>query len=113
MKTNRTEIWEEIVTAAERVAAAYRAMLQASDDLADMMGYDEYNILRHVLPRNLSGRRDSDRVLVWLQYDREKIEAHVLSCIAAREEAAQRAALLAKLNLSAEEQRLLGITGQE
>ena len=99
------------MTAGERVAAAYRELLEAADGLAEVVGYDEYNILRHVLPRNLSGRRDSDRVCTWLLCEREKIEAHVLSCIAQREEAAQRAALLAKLNLTDDEQRLLGITG--
>jgi transcriptional regulator with XRE-family HTH domain len=113
MKTNRSEMWEEVMAAGERVAAAYRELLQAADDLSEVVGYNEDYVLRRVLPKTPGGRRESNRVLNWLNDERGHIEAQMLAWIARREEAAQRTALLAKLNLTADEQRLLGITGKQ
>ena len=110
MKTDRSEMWEKIMLAGEQVAYAYEQMVKATDDLADVIEYNEDYVLRQVLPKTMGERRDGERVLAWLNQQRSEIEAHVLAVQAARERAVRREALLAKLNLTADEQRLLGIT---
>ena len=109
MKTDRSETWEKIKLAGEQVAYAYQQMLKAADDLADVIEYNEDYVLRQVLPKTVAMRRDCERILDWLNQERDKIEAHVLARQAARAAAARREALLAKLNLTKAERRLLGI----
>jgi hypothetical protein len=113
MKTDQSEMWEKIMLAGEQVAYAYQQMLKAADDLADVVEYNEDYVLRQVLPKAVAERRDCERVLGWLKQERDDIEAHVLARQAARAAAARREALLAKLNLTKDEQRLLGIKAPE
>ena len=109
MEAKQSETWEGIVTAGERVAHAYQQMLRAVDALADTLEYNEDHVLRQVLPRAVKERRDCERVLVWLNENRDEIEAHLQVRQAARDAAVRREALLAKLNLTADEVELLGI----
>jgi len=113
MKIIRNETWETVLTAGARVVRAYQEMVKASDDLAEELGYNEDYVLRRVLPKSVSERRDGGRVLEWLEASRDEIEARLLAREAAREAAARREALLARLNLSEAERRLLGIAEPE
>ncbi len=101
------------MAAGERVAAAYRELLQASDALSDVVGYREEYVLRRVLPSTSGGRRAADRVLNWLKDERPQIEAQMEEWTRRCKEAAERAALLNRLNLTVDEKRLLGIAGKQ
>lgn len=112
MKTNRSELWEPIATAGEQVAHAYQEMVRAADELAKELGYNRDYVLRRVLPKTVGEHRKGERILAWLNTHRDGIEAELRARQAAQAAATQRAALLAKLNLTPDEQRLLGITGR-
>ena len=106
---NKEDGWAEILARGEAVVAAYNALLQASDDLAGKIArYDEY-VLSQVMPRRAGERRDSHRVLTWLEHHRDDIETSLAERRAAREAAEQRGALLSRLKLTKDEKRLLGI----
>jgi hypothetical protein len=109
MKANGKELWAEVVLAGERAAFAYTALVKAADDLAEGIGWNEDYVLRRVLPMNADERRDSERIVAWLEKERDEIESRLAAREAAREAAARREALLARLALSAEDKKLLGI----
>jgi hypothetical protein len=109
MKTTRNETWETILAAGEKAAAAYRDLVAAADELAEVLEYNADYVLRHVLPKKAEDRRESERVVAWLKDNRGEMEKHVFARQSAREDAARRDALLAKLNLTGDERRLLGI----
>jgi hypothetical protein len=112
MRTTGIEAWEEVRSAGERVAYAYEQFVAAADELADVIGYKEDYILRRVLPNRPAERRNSERIVEWLERDRTEILGHLAARQAAREAAVRREALLARLNLTAEERRVLGIEGR-
>ena len=103
------DAWAEILAHGEVVVAAYNALLQASDDLAKNIARHDDDVLSQVMPRRAGERRESDRILSWLEHYRDDIEIHLAQRSAAREAAKQRAALLSRLNLTKDEKRLLGI----
>ncbi|MCX6916905.1 MAG: hypothetical protein NT167_28360 [Verrucomicrobia bacterium] len=109
MQTTEERVWEEIVQAGEKVAYAYQHVLMAADGLADLLEYNADYVLRRALPKSVAERRDCELVPKWLETEREEIEEHVRARQAARAKAAEREALLARLNLTKAEQRLLGI----
>lgn len=113
MKANRNEVWDKVMKAGEQAAYAYQQMVAAADELAGAMEYNEDYVLLRVLPKTASERRDSERILRWLEKARGEIEGHVLARLAAADKAARRQALLAKLNLTGDEKRLLGIREAE
>ena len=109
MQAAEERAWERIAQAGEKVAYAYQHVLKAADELADLLEYNADHILREVLPKAVKERRDCERVLTWLHENQDGIEAHLEARQAAREAAARREALLAKLNLTVDEKQLLGI----
>lgn len=109
VQTTEERVWEEIVQAGEKVAYAYQQVLMAADELADLLEYNADYVLRRALPKSMAERRDCELVAKWLEAEREEIEEHVRARQAARAKAAEREALLARLNLTKAEQRLLGI----
>lgn len=109
IKPTEEDVWAEIVQAGEKVAYAYQHVLVAADELADVLEYNADYVLRRALPKSVAERRDCELVPKWLQAERREIEAHVRARQAARAKAVEREALLARLKLTKEEQRLLGI----
>ena len=111
MKTDQTndDTWADIRALGEVVVAAYDSLLVASDELARKIGCNNAYVLSQVMPRRAGERRDSDRILTWLEDHRNGIETCLAARQAAREAAAQRGALLSRLKLTTEEKRLLGI----
>ena len=103
------DAWAEILAHAEVVVAAYDALLLASDDLAGKIARNDEYVLSQVMPRRTGERRDSRRILPWLEHYREGIETSLAERSAAREAAEKRGALLSRLNLTKDEKRLLGI----
>lgn len=111
MKETQSDEWEKIMTAGEHVAYAYQEMVNAADALANELGYSQDYVLRQVLPKTMGERRDGERVLAWLNGRRGEIVSMLLGRMRAREQAARRETLLARLHLTEDEQQLLGITG--
>jgi len=109
MRPSRSEIWEKIVTAGEQAASAYEQMVAASDRLADVVAYNADYVLGHLLPKSAGERRDSKRILRWLEDRRSELEIHVQARLAEEEKAEQLQALLGRLKLTKEEQQLLGL----
>ena len=109
MKPTEEDVWQEIVHAGEKVAYAYQHVLRAADELAGLLEYNADYVLRRALPKSVAERRDCELVPKWLEAEREEIEEHVRARLAARAKAIEREALLARLNLTKAEQRLLGI----
>jgi hypothetical protein len=103
------DAWAEILAHAEVVVAAYDALLLASDDLAEKIARNDEYVLSQVMPRRSGERRNSHRILPWLEHYRDDIETSLAERRAAREAAEQRGALLSRLKLTKDEKRLLGI----
>ena len=101
--------WSEILAHGAVVVAAYNNLLEASDNLANHIERYSDDVLSQVMPRRAGERRESDRILDWLEHYRDDIESHLAQRRAEREAAKKRAALLASLNLTDAQKRLLGI----
>lgn len=110
-ETNRsTDGWENILAAAKEAMKAYAATLKASDALAEAMGYWKEDVLRQVLPQKSDQRRETKRILEWVNGEQDKVELLLNEREIRRKKQAQVDALLAKLKLTPEEKKLLGIT---
>ena len=106
---NNDRAWGTVIQAGKHVAETYANLVKASDFLAEVMAYDNDYVLRKVLPSSVADRRNSERIIEWLNDQQNELEKH-LEEVNTRIQAAQnRDRLLQKLNLSAEEKELLGI----
>jgi hypothetical protein len=101
--------WESVKDAAEEVSVAYEQLLRASDALAEAMNFNPEYVLLHVLPRNCQARRNVERIKAWVESRR----AHVETFWKEREAEQKKAALLARLKLTAEEKSLLGLASEK
>ena len=115
MKINKSETtvndgaWVTVIQAGKHVAEAYANLVKASDFLAEVMAYDNDYVLRKVLPSSVADRRNSKRIVEWLDGRRDELEKHLQEVNTRIQAALERDRLLQKLNLSAEEMELLGI----
>ena len=105
--------WKTILAAGRKAAAAYAELVAASDALAAVMPYNSEYVLRRVMHQKDYDRRNSKRIIEWLNADREKIEADLKSWNEEQREESERAALLEKLKLTDEQKALLGIKGKQ
>jgi hypothetical protein len=103
------DAWAVILAHGAVVVAAYNNLLEASDNLAKNIERYSEDVLSQVMPRRAGERRESDRILDWLEHYRDDIESHLAQRRTEREAAKKRAALLASLNLTDAQKRLLGI----
>ena len=101
---------KQVMDAGTAVVEAHAKLLKASDALADVMEYDRDRVLRRVLLTRAEDRRNSKNVLDFLETQYDAIEGHLKRVANARARAAARLELLAKLNLTEAEKKLLGIT---
>jgi hypothetical protein len=101
--------WESILDTGGLVLRAYMDVVKAADELAMKIDQSADLVLKRALPRNSYERRDGGDLMGWLAANRENIEDHLQRTQEAAIAAAKRKALLAKLNLSKEDQKLLGI----
>ena len=103
--------WNAVLAAADIVAEAHRDLLKSVDALAGLM--EPYcwadDLLVKCLPLKSKDRRDSERILTWLEQNQEAIKLHMLERYNCKIVAEQRKSLMAKLNLNASEKKLLGL----
>ena len=104
-----TASWKTIIAAGNKTVLAYAALVKSSDDLAAVMPYGKEYVLRRVMHQKSDDRRNSKRIMEWLNADREKIERDTKSWQEENKAVAERESLLRKLNLTDEQKRLLGI----
>ncbi len=104
-----TTTMKQVVLAGHEVANAYAKLVTAADALADLMEFNSDYVLRRVMPLKATERRNHKQILDFLETEYDSIKKHLEKVAKVRAEAAARAELLAKLNLSAADKKLLGI----
>jgi hypothetical protein len=97
--------WSEITAAAKDVAEAYKNLLKASDNLAELMCYPEHLVLLNVLPKNAENRRVWTRIPAWVESEKKG----VLPALRRENDNLKKKELLARLELTRAEMSLLGI----
>ena len=103
---------KQVMEAGKVVAAAHAKLLEVSDALADVMEIDRDSVLKQVMPLRARDRRDSKRVLDFLERKSKAIEEYLRHLAETRAETAAREQLLTRLNLTDAEKDLLGINLQ-
>jgi len=113
VKTKPSEFWVESLALAEAVVAAHRELVAASDTLAVHINIKPDYVLGKVMPLKASARRESSCVLDFVTSHRNWIESTYEAAVLEAERKTAKATLLSKLQLTAEQKRLLGIEDGE
>ncbi len=101
--------WKKIESKAAQVGESYLAFLKSSDDLAEILGYDDEYVLRRCIPVGSDNRRCLTTALDWVNENRDKIIEHYREYKTRIESESKKRELLKSLNLSDEQKSLLGI----
>jgi hypothetical protein len=103
--------WEDVITAGQIVAAAHSELIKASDDLSGKLRpmFWGDDVLKQCLPLKAGERRNSQRILDWLDSKKTEIEDGLEAQREYRVKESNRERLLEKLKLTEEEKQLLGI----
>ncbi len=101
--------WKEVENCGRVVVAAYESLLGAADQLAEKLSYNEDYVLGHIFPKKADDRRETDKIMQWLDEKQDDLREHMAECRAKKEKCAKRAALMEQLGLTEEQKRLLGI----
>ena len=111
MNTADTKTDEEILAPAEEaiddVLAKYKALVDSSDDLADVLSCNNEWVLGRVFPKLASERRDLGKVRGRFERERDFFLSHLRKAMEEAEAEQARTKLLARLNLTSEELELL------
>ena len=100
---------KEVMDAGNVVVAAHAKLLEASDALAEVLEFNPEFVLRRVMPLKAEDRRNTTKILDYLESDCDEIEKHLKDVAKVRAQDAAREELLTKLNLSDTDKKLLGI----
>ncbi len=101
--------WDLVSDSAVKAVEAYDAFVTACDALAGHLDYNPDWILARCLPRVVAERRSNDRILRILDADREEWTAHLRDSLLAKRRQQLRQELIAKLNLTEDQKKLLGL----
>jgi len=100
---------KQVMDAGKDVAEAYAKFLAASDALAELTSFNPEYVLRRVMPLKPRERRNSKKVLDYLKSEYDEIQEHLEEVAKEEAEESARVELLAKLDLSDADKKLLGI----
>jgi len=101
--------WKEIAKAGQQIVDAHKEMVSKSKALAELLQYNDDYILRRVLHEKPAERGNSDKIMFWLEVNKDTIVDNLKRFESEKNTEREKAKLLATLKLNDEQMKLLGI----
>lgn len=108
-KNNGEELLDIMDNELAMTISAYEALLNQCHKLALSMGYNDNYIISKVMPKTSNERTNTDRIAKWFDGIRDEAWAYMLRLEAAHEQNCEKEKLLASLNLTLKQKKLLGL----